>query len=75
VVRTPAKAPTHVLGVYLHNGYSMSVEANEQSIQVLKALLVPNLQVKAMNVYGGNPVTRLEHLNYTELTRLRKEQK
>lgn len=75
MVRGREKFPTHVLGVYLHNGYSMSVEANEKSIQVLKSLLVPNLLVKAMNVYGGTPVTRLEHLNYTELTRLRKEQK
>jgi hypothetical protein len=64
-----------ILVAYLHNGFSMQVQGNERSIDVLKQLIVPNTLVKGIAIYTAEPVpterSKVEQLNYTALKALR----
>lgn len=59
----------------LHNRFTVLVHGNQQGIDVLKNLLVPNRDVKGITIYKGEGqgphLEKLDQLNYTELTELR----
>lgn len=69
---------SRTLLAFLHNGGSIYVRGTAVSIDMLRGIVIPHPLVKGLVIYEGEGYGRentakLEQLNYTELTKMRKE--
>jgi hypothetical protein len=63
----------NTLVVHMHNGFSAQVHGNPEGIDVIAMLLIPNTSVKAIALYGGEPLAKIKTLNYTQLKAARSQ--
>lgn len=67
--------PEAALTFHLHNRFVGIVEGNIPTINALKNLLIPNIDVRAIVIYhrvDHGELDRVESINYTAIKNLRK---